>query len=267
VSWRVQAAYEFRPPLLAQVLRKLPDDEDVTVVPMYATDSAFTHALSRSAVEAHRRIRRTRPSAATAPPAGGGCPPQAAHGFVSVLTQLETEVLGQVCAAHVLEQTGLDGPWHGGEVALVLAAHGTLLEPSRQVDTGLEATEALAAAIERRLAPHFGAIVHGWLNHVRGGRWTEPPIDAALQQVAGSGFKRAVYFPYGFLADNAESQLEGELALRGQARLEALHLPCLNDSPLLIDALASQVLADANACRAASRPPLSGQPSPSRERA
>jgi len=54
--------------------------------------------------------------------------------------------------------------------------------------------------------------------------------------------ERAVYFPYGFLADNAESQLEGRVALRALPGIESLHLPCLNDSPLLVEALARQVL-------------------------
>ena len=62
-------------------------------------------------------------------------------------------------------------------------------------------------------------------------------MDDALAQVAGAGFRKAVYFPFGFLADNAETELEGRVALRKQPRLEALHLPCLNDSPRLIGAL------------------------------
>ena len=83
--------------------------------------------------------------------------------------------------------------------------------------------------------------MNGWLNHTRGGRWTDPPIDRALRDVADAGFTRAVYFPYGFLADNAETELEGRIALRAQPGLLARHLPCLNESHLLIGALASQV--------------------------
>ena len=60
-------------------------------------------------------------------------------------------------------------------------------------------------------------------------------------KVVAAGFKRVVYFPYGFLADNAESQLEGRIALRTRPELESWHLPCLNESPLLIEALARSV--------------------------
>ncbi|MCC7243602.1 MAG: ferrochelatase, partial [Acidobacteria bacterium] len=92
------------------------------------------------------------------------------------------------------------------------------------------------------LAGHFGLVVNGWLNHTRGGRWTEPPIDRALAHVTDAGFSRVVYFPYGFLGDNAESQLEGRVALEGAPSLEARHLPCLNESPRLLAVLAQQAL-------------------------
>jgi protoheme ferro-lyase len=61
--------------------------------------------------------------------------------------------------------------------------------------------------------------------------------------VAGAGFRRVVYFPFGFSADNAESQLEGRVWLRTQPGLEAVHLPCLNASPELAAAQA-RALAD-----------------------
>ena len=73
----------------------------------------------------------------------------------------------------------------------------------------------------------FGMVVNGWLNHTRGGRWTEPPIEEALARVKASGFSRVVYYPYGFLADNAESELEGRVALGagGRPAIEAPRLP------------------------------------------
>ena len=49
-DWRVHVAYEFRRPLLDEVLRGLPGGEPAWVAPMYAADSAFTHALSRETV-------------------------------------------------------------------------------------------------------------------------------------------------------------------------------------------------------------------------
>lgn len=215
-TWRVQVAYEYRRPLLADLLSSLPPDEPAWIVPLYAADSAFTHALSREAV--HGRSRSAQ-----------------------VLDALPPEVLGDASAAHVLELTGREPGWQGSDVALVLAAHGTVLAPSTPLDTGREATEALCTAIAARLAGHFGVIVNGWLNHTRGGRWTEPPIAGALKQVADAGYSRVVYFPYGFLGDNAETELEGRVALEHEPSLQALHLPCLNDSPRLLRVIASQL--------------------------
>ena len=221
VDWQVHVAYEFRQPLLADVLAAIPDQEPVTVVPMYAADSAFTHALSRTTAAAHQRTSgRTRP--------------------VHVAGALDAETLAELSAAHVLSETPAD-EWRGPDVALVLAAHGTVLNPPRPIDTGLVATETLRLAIAARLAPHFGTVVNGWLNHTRGGEWTDPPIEEALAHLVEGGFSRVVYYPYGFLADNAESELEGRVALQGLGGVESLHLPCLNESAALVDALARQI--------------------------
>ena len=84
---------------------------------------------------------------------------------------------------------------------------------------------------------------HGWLNHSRRGKWTEPPIEETLKRVSHAGFKDVVYYPYGFLADNAESQLEGQLAAAARPELKVRFVPCLNGSPELAEAIASQVLA------------------------
>jgi protoporphyrin/coproporphyrin ferrochelatase len=218
--WRVHVAYEFRAPLLADVLAALPEGESVWVAPMYAADSAFTHALSRTTAAQTLAGRAVR-----------------------VLDPLACDVLADLSAAHVLDLTGSAAPWRGDEVALVLAAHGTVLNPPTPIDTGLAATEALRVAITERLSPHFGLVTNGWLNHTRGGQWTDPPIEASLRHVANRGFTRVVYYPYGFLADNAESELEGQMALATQPSLAAKHLPCLNDSRPLARALAQQVLA------------------------
>jgi protoheme ferro-lyase len=221
VDWRVHVAYEYRTPLVADVLRRLPDDEPVWVASLYAADSAFTHQLSREAA-ARRR------------------------GATYVLGELAPQVLGALSADHVRALTA-DPAWHGPDVALALAAHGTVLDPPTPIDTGLESTEALCRDIADRLRSRFGFVVNGWLNHTRGGRWTEPPIEEALAAVERAGFRRVVYFPYGFLGDNAESELEGRLALANTS-LTPLHLPCPNDSPALVDALVRQIEACSSVC-------------------
>lgn len=219
-DWRVQAAYEFRDPLLSEVLKKLPGSEPVTMVPMYVASSAFTHEISACTADAANAGRATP---------------------IHVLPALDSETFAAICANHVASQCARLGAG-GPDWALLLAAHGTLLTPPRPMETGREATEDVALAIERRLKEHFGEIELGWLNHVYGGKWTEPSAEEAIAELSDKGYKRIVYFPFGFLADNAESELEGRIALRTRPWLEAYHLPCVNDSEALADALARQLL-------------------------
>jgi protoheme ferro-lyase len=218
-AWKIHVAYEFRDPLLPALIQQLPPAEPVTVVPMYAADSAFTHALTRASV---RHLNAQRPAP------------------VTVLEPIDVETLITISVNHLMRQIGENGITTASS-ALVLAAHGTLLEPQKPIDTGREATERLCAGIQESLSDRFGMIANGWLNHSRGGKWTDPPIEETLKRVKEAGYRDVVYYPYGFLADNAESQLEGKLAAAGQPGLNVRFVPCLNGSSELADAIASQV--------------------------
>jgi ferrochelatase len=228
-EWEVHVGYEFRDPLLPAVLGRLPTDQAADIVPMYAVESAFTHEISRAGLARWLARRNGRPDGHRAP--------------VSVLPAMDEAALAEVSVRHVRRALAEVGHRGGPDAALVLAAHGTLLTPPRPMETGREATERLCRRIAEALAGDFGMVVGGWLNHVYGGRWTEPSIEEALAQVVERGFRRAVYYPYGFLADNAESELEGRVALRARPELEAVHLPCLNASPEYLEALAGQIVA------------------------
>ncbi len=220
-AWRVDVAYEFRDPTLEAVLAGLREGEGATVVPMYLAESEFTHELSR------RRLAE----------AGG------ARSRVRVVPALDAEALAELSARHVERELERRGVASGTEWALVLAAHGTLVDPPRPMNTGREATEEVARGIARRLEGRFGAIVPAWLNHAMGGTWTAPAAHDAVRRLADEGYRRIVYFPYGFVADNAESQLEGRVLLRAERRLEeVVHLPCLNAGRHYLDALAAAVL-------------------------
>lgn len=223
-AWRVHVAYEFRRPLLAEMLDALPVGEPVHVTPMYVAESEFTHDIARGQVAA-RRARGDEPATRT-----------------HVVPGLDAEALGAISADHVLARLAAQGIEPGPDWALLLAAHGTLLAPARPMNTGLAATEAVANAIQRRLAPRFGRVQRGWLNHVMGGAWTQPAAADAVRDLLAAGFRRLVYFPYGFLADNAESQLEGRMLLALEPALErVVHLPCLNDTRALARLLADSI--------------------------
>jgi protoheme ferro-lyase len=219
-AWKIHVAYEFRDPLLSTVIKRLPDDEPVVVAPMYAADSSFTHDLSRTTV------------ASLAP--GRKAP-------TVVLPAIDIELLAKISADHVMSALGPEKD-KAKSSALVLAAHGTLLKPSKPIQTGLHATEQLRCRIEQQLSGCFAVVTNGWLNHTRGGKWTDPPIEETLKRLSEAGFREVVYYPYGFLADNAESQLEGQLAAAARPELKVRFVPCLNGSPDLAQAIASQVL-------------------------
>lgn len=219
--WEIHVAYEFREPLLSTMVKRLPRNEVVIVVPMYAADSAFTHDLSRTTVE---NFDAQRPSP------------------LIVLPAIDVEQLAEISANHIMQSVGPDTASTSSS-ALVLAAHGTLLRPAKPIETGLLATEQLRCRIEQRLSNHFAIVASGWLNHTRGGQWTDPPIEEALKRISDAGIRDVVYYPYGFLADNAESQLEGQLAAAARPELNVRFVPCLNGSFDLAEVLASQVLA------------------------
>jgi protoheme ferro-lyase len=219
-QWQIHVAYEFREPLIGPLIKSLPREQLVVVAPMYAADSAFTHDLSRTAVE---QLGGSRPAP------------------IIVLPAIDGDQLANISAKHVMHTLDADGA-KTSSMALVLAAHGTLLKPAKPIETGLVATEQLRQGIEQRLKAGFGMVANGWLNHTRGGKWTDPPIEETLKRVSDAGFREVVYYPYGFLADNAESQLEGQLAAAARPELKVRFIPCLNESPELADAIASQVV-------------------------
>jgi protoheme ferro-lyase len=215
-GWRVHVAYEFRDPTLATVVASLPAGDRVFVVPMYAADSAFTHQLARDA-------------AAILGPR------------VSVLDPLPIEEQARLHADHVRRELArLRVP--ASQAALVLAAHGTLVDPPRPYLTGERETRAMADRITQMMAGEFATTILGWLNHSRGGTWTSPAMEEALAALRAQGCREVVYYPFGFLADNAETELEGRVALRAAGFERATHLRCLNDSEALIDTLLRAVL-------------------------
>jgi len=219
-DFKIHVAYEFREPLLPKVIRRLPRKDTVIVVPMYAADSAFTHQLTKQSI---KHVDRRRPAP------------------VIVLPPIDVDTLIRISVDHVMHTIAED-KIIPATTALVLAAHGTLLEPEKPIQTGRAATEKLCQGIRENLESSFGMVANGWLNHSRGGKWTEPPIEETLKRVKDAGYRDVVYYPYGFLADNAETQLEGQIAVAAYPTLRARFVPCLNGSPELADVLAAQVI-------------------------
>ena len=203
--------------------RRCPADEPVWVVPMYAADSAFTHALSREHGASSRRVDRARAPIAVLPALDGERPRRRCRRGTSWSRRPPTAGAAPTWR------------WSWPRTARCSSRRG-------RSTPGLAATEALRAAIAARLAralrPRRQRLAE---SHPR------RPVDRAADRSRARGgggaraIPRVVYYPYGFLADNAESELEGRIALAAHPAMAARHLPCLNDAAPLAAAIADQV--------------------------
>jgi hypothetical protein len=159
-----------------------------------------------------------------------------------VLPALDEELLADLSARFIalkLEESQAGGP----DWALVLAAHGTLVAPPRPMETGREPPSACAprSAAGWAIASAACSAAGSTTRAAAAGpsrRWRRRSIASPTP-----GFRNVLYFPYGFLADNAESELEGRVFLRAHPWRSVVHLPCLNAEPELLSALARHVLA------------------------
>jgi len=74
--------------------------------------------------------------------------------------------------------------------------------------------------------------------------WLEPDVNATLTRLAEEGVREVVFAPIGFVSDHIEVLYDIDILHAGQAAklgMKASRVPSLNDSPLLIEALASAV--------------------------
>ena len=229
----VVPAYEFRRPNLSDALRTLRKQgcDRAVVVPMYVADGDFTHGMTRLAVE-------------DAMSEGAWTNPE--HLSFCAITEDEptTERLVSVLAGHCLSSAHARGvPEPAKDWALMLAAHGTVITPPPGVDNGLLHAGKVLLRLKHALKPHFGLVRIGWLNHTRGGKWSTPAVADALDWVRERGFTKLVYYPWGFTTDNAETLLEGRVALAEMSspfeRVE--HLECMNAYEPFVKLLADRL--------------------------
>ena len=134
---------------------------------------------------------------------------------------------------------------HGRAQKLVLSFHGV---PQRTVDLGdpyaahcQKTAELLAAALQ--LQPQQWQMT--FQSRFGKAKWLEPATDRSLQNLAAQGCKSVDVFCPGFVADCLET-LE-EIALENRdifmqaGGQDFRFIPCLNDSPAWLDALAQLV--------------------------
>jgi ferrochelatase len=139
-------------------------------------------------------------------------------------------------------------PRQGHKVGLALVAHGTLVKDTKgeelKLNTGYKETltfyERLKTAIEHDARNRFASVKLGAMNHKFGGTWMPQTLERALEEFQTEGIEEVVIFPFGFLADNSEADLEAVMQVRA-AGYPMQYIPCLNDSPGFMDWLAKRV--------------------------
>ena len=211
-------AYEFRKPGLVEALHELEirGCDRALIVPMYVADGDFSDGMTRLAV-------------ADALNRGNGWTTGQVNFCALSRTAPAIEQLAQTLANHcrqTMDRANISRP--ARDWAILLAAHGTVINPPPGVDNGLAHFARVLLQLKRMLKGEAGLVRIGWLNHQRGGKWTTPTVAKALRLVRERGFDKLIYFPWGFTTDNAETALEGHVApARIRPRLYAGRVPAV----------------------------------------
>jgi ferrochelatase len=131
------------------------------------------------------------------------------------------------------------------EVLLVFSAHGlpmTLVEKGDPYPRQIQETVQLVLQLGSWPNPHTLC----FQSRVGPQKWLQPSLDATIEKLAREGIKRMLVIPISFLTEHIETLHEIDIEAREKAEslgvAEFHRMPALNDSPLLIRALADLVL-------------------------
>jgi ferrochelatase len=131
------------------------------------------------------------------------------------------------------------------DIHLVFSAHGlpmTLVEKGDPYPQHIEATVRMVRELGAWPNPH----VLCFQSRVGPQKWLAPSLTATLEKMAREGARRVLVIPISFLTEHIETLYEINIEAREHAESLAISdfhmMPALNDSPLLIRALADLVL-------------------------
>lgn len=232
VSVEVEEAYFFVPPYLETVLEACRSRLDgVVVVPMIPVESAFSCGVAcQMAIDVYG---------------------EALLGRVRVMHGLwNHEELYRIYLDHLFGK--LDDNMHPAgarQLGLVLVIHGTIVRGRNgnppSVFTGLEETYAFFRVMRDRILGDprnvFGEVKLGCLNHTAGGEWTSDTADKALGELREEGYESVVMFPFGYFADNSETDYEARRQLDASGIARTQYIPCINASPDFFRWLATRI--------------------------
>jgi ferrochelatase len=134
---------------------------------------------------------------------------------------------------------------HPEEVQLVFSAHGL---PMVLVEKGDPYPQHIADTVKmvRELGAWPNPHVLCFQSKVGPQKWLQPSLTSTIERLAHEGVKRMLVIPIAFLTEHIETLHEINIEARAEAQklgvAEYHMMPALNDSPLLIQALADLVL-------------------------
>ena len=160
------------------------------------------------------------------------------------------EALHRLYLDHLFESFGSgEKP---GRKGLVLVIHGTIVRNRRgekpSVFTGLDETFEFYRIMRDKIMAdprnRFDEIKIGCLNHKRGGEWTPETVERAIGEFEEEGFESVAMFPFGYFADNSETDYESKRLLDRSRVATKRYIPCVNDSPAFTAWLASKIASE-----------------------
>jgi len=233
VDINVFDACYFVPPYLDDMLQQLLHDYDgIIIVPMFPVESAFSCGVAcQMVIDLYG---------------------DSAFRQVNVLSKLwKDDRLHRMYTEHLFrELTPSLRLQKRGKIGLVLVIHGTLVKDRAgnppTLFTGLEETIAFFEVMKQKIMADpqniFSDVRQGCINHSRGGEWTSDTIEKALLDYKREGYEGVVMFPYGFFADNSETEYDARKMLEQAGFPLSQYIRCINDTLPLGRWLADQVL-------------------------
>jgi protoporphyrin/coproporphyrin ferrochelatase len=230
---KVVDAYYFVPPYLDDMLQEMRQEYDgIVVVPMIPVESSFSCGVAcQMVIDVYgENILST----------------------VKVMSKLwKDDRLHRIYIDYLFSQLSPEIRRNtGGKIGLVLVIHGTLVRDRSgnipKVFTGLDETAAFFEVMKRKIMADrqniFSDVRQGCINHSTGGEWSAETIEKALTDFREEGYESVVMFPYGFFADNSETEYDAHGRLENAGFPVSQYVRCINDSPAFGSWLAERVL-------------------------
>jgi ferrochelatase len=226
-------AYYFVPPYLDDMLQQLRNEYDgIVVVPMIPVESAFSCGVAcQMVLDLYG---------------------DSSFFVVKVMSKLwKEDRLHRIYIEYLFGQLSASVRFRKeGKIGLVLVIHGTLVKNRAgqppKLFTGLEETMAFFDVMKRKIMADpeniFRDVRLGCMNHSAGGEWTSETIEKAFEELRREEYDGVVMFPFGFFADNSETEYDACKKLEKAGFPLFQYVRCINDSPAFGRWLADEVL-------------------------